>query len=187
MTELCELAKKYGTDKCPELGHDYTPYYFELFNPIRYSVKKVVELGIGHPGCMWTGYSIGASLRMWRDFFPNAQIIGLDIEEKCQFIDDRIRTYRCDQTTDELEHMLDHIGQDIDIFIDDGLHDPTAQVSACLRAMLYVKQAGIYVIEDVNHGRQVAPYLTRYRVHVEERNTARYNNDRMVVVRHNES
>jgi hypothetical protein len=40
----------------------------------------------------------GASLRVWRDFFPNAQVIGIDIDEKTMFKDERINTYVVDQT-----------------------------------------------------------------------------------------
>lgn len=43
MTELCELAYKYGTDKCPQIKHFYTPYYYKLFKDRRLSVKKVLE------------------------------------------------------------------------------------------------------------------------------------------------
>lgn len=44
MTPLCELAKKYGTDKCSDV-HNYTPVYYELLKDKNF--KKVLELGIG--------------------------------------------------------------------------------------------------------------------------------------------
>ncbi len=72
MTKLCELAEKYGCDKCPQVGHPYTPHYYEL---LKYKdIKKVLELGIGSRETMqWTpdNYQKGASLKMWRDFFPD--------------------------------------------------------------------------------------------------------------------
>ena len=78
---LSELAFKYGTDKCPQLNHAYTPFYYELLKDKRQSIKKVLEMGIGNrelqkkyfPHCV-----TGASLFMWKDFFPNAQIYGAD-------------------------------------------------------------------------------------------------------------
>ena len=48
MTKLCKLAYKYGTDKCPQIHHSYTPFYYELLNPKRNEIKKFVELGIGN-------------------------------------------------------------------------------------------------------------------------------------------
>ena len=39
----------------------------------------------------------GASLRVWRDFFPNAKIYGGDIDKETLFIEDRISTYYVDQ------------------------------------------------------------------------------------------
>ena len=87
-TELCKIAYKYKTDKCPQVKHVYTPVYYNMFNDIRNDVKKVFEMGI-------LG---GASLRMWRDYFPNATIYGADILKDYTFKEDRIETFVCDET-----------------------------------------------------------------------------------------
>ena len=42
----------------------------------------------------------GASLRVWRDYFVNANIFGGDIDEKVLFEEDRIRTFFVDQLND---------------------------------------------------------------------------------------
>ena len=39
-TELCKIAEKYGTDKCPQIFHDYTPTYHELFKDRRNEIKE---------------------------------------------------------------------------------------------------------------------------------------------------
>src|SRR5512135_143176 len=99
-TPLCELAFRYGTDKCPQIGHQYTPFYYELMKDRRELVKKVVEIGIGYPGCLREKgfhYYTGASLRMWRDFFPNAHVYGADFREACMFMDNRITTVVCNE------------------------------------------------------------------------------------------
>jgi len=90
-TPLCEIAYKYKTDKCPQIKHAYTPYYYELLKDKRNKVKKVLEFGV----------ETGASLRMWRDFFPNAKIYGADILKKWIFQEDRIKTYLCDENDEE--------------------------------------------------------------------------------------
>ena len=30
-TELCDIAFKYGVDKCPQINHAFTPFYYNLF------------------------------------------------------------------------------------------------------------------------------------------------------------
>jgi hypothetical protein len=151
MTDLCAFAFRYGTDKCPQLGHNYTPKYYELLNNRRHSIHKVVELGIGHKDVCHTSQITGASLYMWRDFFTNATIIGIDILPQCQFEDVRIKTFQCDQTNlRQLMRTLRIIGNDIDLFVDDGLHDEDNQVSTCLRVMPFIKSGGMYIIEDVD-------------------------------------
>lgn len=153
-TPLCELAFKYGSDKCPQIKHHYTPFYFELFKDRTYRVKKILEIGIGDAQEMaWTkvpGYVTGASLRMWRDFFPFVQVYGADIDEKMLFEADRIETFQCDQSEKEdLERLIKNTGTDIDLFIDDGSHKPQDQVFTCLTVMPMLRQDAIYVIEDV--------------------------------------
>ena len=84
---MCKLAYKYGTDKCPKLNHVYTPFYYKLFNKKRKAIKKVFEMGIGGSRVMKyiPQYQTGASLRMWRDFFPNAHIYGADYDPELLF------------------------------------------------------------------------------------------------------
>jgi len=52
VTPLCDIAFKYGTDKCPQLGHSYTPFYYDLLKDKRETIKKVLEFGIGGPETM---------------------------------------------------------------------------------------------------------------------------------------
>ena len=40
----------------------------------------------------------GASLRAWRDFFPNATILGADLDREVLFEEERITTGYMDQT-----------------------------------------------------------------------------------------
>jgi hypothetical protein len=139
MTLLCDLALKYGTDKCPQIKHHYTEVYYEMFRDRRRDVRKVVEIGV----------HTGASLRMWRDFFPNAMVYGADIVPKFLFRDERIETFRCDQSAKgDLVELIGKTGTDIDLFIDDGSHQPSDQVLSCLTVMPLLDEGAIYVIED---------------------------------------
>ena len=81
----------------------------------------LLEIGVG-------GYTrrkrSGASLKMWRWFFPRATIVGLDIEDK-SFIDQGpIVTYRGDQTDpDVFRRIFEERGVPL-VVIDDGSHVP---------------------------------------------------------------
>jgi hypothetical protein len=163
-TPLCEIAYKYGTDKCPQIGHNYTPFYYDLLKDKRESFKKVVELGIGTRGTMGKRavphYVTGASLYMWRDFFPNAQIFGADFMGNALFQSDRIKTFFCDerQVTD-LKSLVKNIGNDVDLFIDDASHAGCHQVFACVHILPLLKKDVIYIIEDVGRPEKVAREL----------------------------
>ncbi|OGM60825.1 hypothetical protein A3A75_00120 [Candidatus Woesebacteria bacterium RIFCSPLOWO2_01_FULL_39_10] len=153
LSQLGLLAYKYGSDKCPQLGHHhYTPVYYNLFKDKRETVKKVLEIGVGSPQNMLhlSHYIKGASLYMWRDFFPKAQIFGADILPELVFKDDRIETFQTDQSKKEdLDNLIAKTGTDIDLVVDDGSHNPKDQVLTCLTLMPKLKKEVIYVIEDV--------------------------------------
>ena len=151
MDDLTKLAIKYGTDKW--IHHNYTPAYYEMFKDKRESVKKVLEIGVLE----------GQSLMMWRDFFPNAHIYGIDVNEECIRIfedDDRVTVFKYDQTSPkDLIELIDKVGSDIDIVIDDGSHTPAHQIYACLTLMTLIDKGVIYVVEDVKGPRPHRGYL----------------------------
>lgn len=178
-TELCKLAYHYKTDKCPQIKHHFTEFYYEMFKDRRESVKKVIEIGIGK---MEPYLMRGASLYMWREWFPNAMIYGADIDPELLFSDDRIQTFLVDQThPDELEKMIRRTGSDIDLFVEDGSHIPDHQVRACLAAMPLLDNP-TYVIEDVGD-LDILNHLTGYECQVLRLSHRQYNDDRLVVVR----
>ena len=164
-TPLCELAYKYKTDKCPQIAHSYTPFYYELFKDRRESIKKVLELGIGYLTVknIVEGYVVGASLFMWRDFFPNAQIYGADIVPTSLISGDRIESFFCDETKKEdLEALIEKTGSDIDIFIDDGSHIKEDQIFTAKTLMPLLKKDVIYIIEDARFDGTIRRELSEY-------------------------
>jgi hypothetical protein len=94
----------------------------------------------------------GASLKVWRDYFKNAQIYGADIDRNILFQEDRIKTYYVDQlNTSSIETMWKKIGiQNFDIIIDDGLHTIDANINLFINSFNKLKKNGIYIIEDVH-------------------------------------
>jgi len=164
-TELCELAEKYGADKCPQIGHQYTPFYYELFKDKRNDIKKVFEFGVGNMRQykFIPNYTVGASLHMWRDFFPNAQIYGGDIVPESVFKDERLETFLCDERDKEqVIELIKKVGEDIDIFIDDASHHVHDQRFLCETVMPLLKKDVIYIIEDTRRHRMLAKQLPQY-------------------------
>jgi len=182
MTLLCDLGWKYKTDKCPQIKHHFTEFYDEMFRNKRDEVKKVVEIGIGN---MSPYFVKGASLYMWQEYFPNAMIYGADINRDLLIKDTRIESLFCDQTKKtDLNNLIKTVGSDIDLFIDDGLHDPDSQVFTCLTVMPLVSNKTIYVIEDAGQHSKVINRLGGYDTRVLRRSKIKYNDDRMIIVRH---
>lgn len=148
MTPLCHLARLHKTDKggahleAGDTVHRYTPAYFEMFEYRRKSTKWVLEIGVNY----------GCSLRMWRDWFINAQIIGLDSNEGCLFNEGRIRCFAADQYNErDLLDVMDRLGGNIqfDFICDDGSHEPAHQIFSAQVLLPYLKKDGYYVIEDI--------------------------------------
>lgn len=146
MTELCQLANKYGTDKGPR-GHNYTPTYHEIFNGMRDIPVKLLEIGVKE----------GASLKMWSDYFPKGCIVGLDIDPKIQG-SSRFAVEVGDQTDiGVLSHLRKEYGP-FDIIIDDGSHNSPDQKLSLLYLYPNLKSLGWYCIEDVH-----TSYMGRYK------------------------
>ena len=160
MTHLGELFTKYGTDK--DAIHHYTGLYECLFRARRFDIKSLLEVGIGTlipeahssmSGFGLEGYKPGGSLRAWRDYFPNAQIYGIDVMPDTQFSEERITTYTCDSTNTE-QVLNTPIPRKFDIIIDDGSHITEHQLATLGNLFPYLEPNGVYVVEDT-YGNQL--------------------------------
>jgi cephalosporin hydroxylase len=141
--DLTKLAVHFGTDKWG--AHRYTQHYQRHLEHLRHKPVKMLEIGIG-------GYSRagqgGASLRMWKHFFPQGQIVGLDLQDKSFVEEPRIKAYRGDQTDPELlRRIVDESGP-FDVIIDDGSHQPAHIIASFGILFPLLADDGIYVVED---------------------------------------
>jgi hypothetical protein len=91
---------------------------------------------------------------MWRDYFPNAEILGIDHNEESMFTEDRIRTYCGDQVDVE---FLDSIPGTFDIIIDDGGHHEKQIVTSFDALWPRLNMGGYYVVEDMQAWRKGWP------------------------------
>lgn len=154
LTELCRLAEYHGTDK----AGFYSPFYDLLFRDRREKVYKVLEIGIGtvHAMSHVPGYKPGASLRMWRDYFPNAMIFGIDKEEFPPMgASDALNIRQCDQSSEEqLTGIIPWLaaGGKFDLIVDDGSHKPEDQFLTFRILSRLLDSRGLYIIEDLQDG-----------------------------------
>ena len=153
-TDLCRLAEFYGVDKTPKILHTYTPAYDKILGEIRVSARLIIEIGIGHPALMapivGTSYRAGASLRMWKAYFPCAHIIGCDIRRDIMFQEDRITCRLLDQSDQQsLIGFRDSIMTSADLIVDDGSHEREHMMLTFRTLWPLVKVGGYYIIEDV--------------------------------------
>jgi demethylmacrocin O-methyltransferase len=169
--DLAELFRKYGSDKDK---NGYSSVYHILFHGWRNKPLKMLEIGIGTmiegaPSSMLhyglPGYAPGASLKAWRDYFSQGEIMGVDIQPDTQFEGEpRIRTALCDsQDSAAVDALLEGCHESFDIILDDGLHSGESQFCTLQNMFPYVKEGGFYVIEDVCVGSSVSrfPELVR--------------------------
>jgi len=140
---LTELAQHFKTDKWGR--HRYTPHYERHLSHLKNASFTLFEIGIGGYANSGEG---GASLRMWKEFFPRAQILGLDIEDK-SFVDaERIRSYVGSQVDEELLHRIVAEADNLQVVIDDGSHRSEHIVQTFAMLFPLLPLGGIYVIED---------------------------------------
>jgi len=146
MALLFDLADKYGTDKRFS-DHAYVIFYEKLMEPKRMTTNKMLEIG----------YGSGASIRMWMDYFPNADIYcmeycgeehkdvwhnpSLDIPDMELIVGDSTKP----------ESWVD-VPNNLDFIIDDGSHFPEHQIKTFLNGFPHVKSGGLYFIEDLHCG-----------------------------------
>ena len=168
------LCDKYGCDKgsldwnMPHpykwLPHTYAWVYEALLSPRREKIKHIFECGIGSPHDPQTAdrpevrlhIPAGASMRVWRDYFPHAHIHAGDIDKEVLFEEERLHTGYIDQLNPQaIESFFKEQGvESYELMIDDGLHTAKAALTLFAHAHPYLAEGGYYFIEDMPE-----PYL----------------------------
>jgi hypothetical protein len=151
-TELKNLFDSYGSDKSN--SHNYDILYANILSD-RENIKVVAEIGMGTNNTsvlsnMGSDGIPGASLRAFREYLPNAQIYGGDVDRGILFNEDRIQTFFVDQLRLEtINNFFNNLPDDLDLFIDDGLHSPEANLNVLMFGISKIKVGGWYVVEDI--------------------------------------
>ena len=141
---LAELGYKCGTDKgsnTDDMWHSYLPIYERLFESFRNEPFSLLELGVAS----------GGSMRMWREWFPNASLFGVDNDPAHCIRPDTVAvaTLFCAGQDDDKLFTEKFANEQFRIIIDDAEHDPKKQMLSFMLLWRCVKPGGFYIIEDV--------------------------------------
>ena len=143
MSDLLQIGKKYPSSK-NRFG--FIEIYEKYFNEVKNEKLNILEIGIDK----------GDSLRIWRDYFPNAKICGLDIDKK-DFKINGVEFFFGDQSDKIfLKTIIDKYNS-FDIIIDDGSHISKHIITSFNYLYPYLNDNGLYIVEDLQ-----TSYIPRY-------------------------
>ena len=143
-----ELKFHFDNNDCDKATkHWYHQVYGPEFECLRDKEINLLEIGVFK----------GDSLRAWVDFFPNANIYGIDIFQRIAIDDidilehERVKWMKLDSThiasTGRMQREWP--GVKFDIIIDDGLHTPEGNAQTFNAISPLLKKGGAYYVEDV--------------------------------------
>lgn len=140
MISLNDIGLKANTDKSSRF-HNYLGFY-QKHLPDRSFKGRLLEIGVMD----------GCSMKMWREYYPDAEIVGIDIKEMDHLYNDDWKvpkSVKLLQVNGTVEKPVRALGN-FDIIIDDGSHFMHDQQRSF--ELLYYSQlndGGIYIIEDL--------------------------------------
>lgn len=140
MSELNRIGLSYKTDKASD-GHDYLRHYEAALQHLRQERFTLIEIG---------GLN-GASLNMWRDYFPHANIVCVDIDERvASFSGHRIAVEI--GSAGSPPFLLDVAANHgpARVILDDGSHRWDHQRIAFQTLFPTLAPGGYYIIEDIH-------------------------------------
>lgn len=138
---LNDLALKHNTDKRMN-RHGYVYAYEKMFKGM--DIESFLEIGIYHVG----------SHKMWLDYFPEATVYGIDIDEvplrrARELSEPRLVVDKVDSSDRKrLTSYAKEKGVEFDVVIDDGAHVMSHQIAAFEALWPFVSKNGLYIVED---------------------------------------
>lgn len=150
-----------GTDK--QSNHNYGDAYESLFmkrdesDTLEWRKQGHIILGPKYISTrndvklmMEVGVADGSCLLAWREIFPNATIVGMDIHHSDKAHGDRIEFYLGDQR--EKSHCERAAsGRQFDLIIEDATHKIENTLLTFIYLWPFVKPGGLYVIEEFDN------------------------------------
>jgi hypothetical protein len=152
MDHLTLLSNKYKCDKSDK-NHLYTPFYNSLFENDRDKYFNMLEFGYGK----------GRSIKMWLDYFYNANILSIDIgkeiNDKELLKNKRFKYLSSNQIDKDKIFPILKEYKEFHLIIDDASHVPEDQQYTFGYSFPFVSKSGYYIIEDLECKRNHNPLL----------------------------
>ena len=140
MRKLDTIAIDKGTDKSSQI-HNYCVKYEKWLPFNRLEPLKILEIGVLN----------GESLETWREYYPNATIVGIDIMPECKKHEDLARKILVEIGSQDDPVFLRNLALQhgpFDLIVDDGSHVNQHVTTSFVHLIDSVKPEGVYVIED---------------------------------------
>ncbi|WGI22369.1 hypothetical protein [Amylibacter sp. IMCC11727] len=153
LVNLTDIADKYEVDKGSK-RHRYTDMYQMLFSPLRTRKLNVMEMGLQdggpeHEFPVNRKTTDAPSIRMWLEYFPKAEVFGLDVCDFSWLKEDRFTFVQCDMDARENIATAAKDLPKMDIIVDDASHASHHQQNAFLELFPKMASGGIYAIESL--------------------------------------
>ena len=143
---------KFGSDK--DSRHSYGNVYQQIIK--KFSNPRILEIGVGSVNDFpYAGLKPGGALKAFKEISSTSTVVGIDIDPQAvQTIQNEgFIGYIVDQTSEkslkEVETKLSQYSP-FDLIIDDGFHDPHANVKTLKILFNLLSDEGTYVVEDVH-------------------------------------
>ena len=126
--------------------HSYLPLYSKLLKHLKDKNCNILEIGVRE----------GGSIKLWKDFFCNSTIYGIDIEDNVK-IDELKNNNKIILFLDNNAYDFNFIKKNFidneilfDFILDDGPHTLKSQIQFIKLYSNLLKDNGILIIEDVS-------------------------------------
>ncbi|MBW8892422.1 MAG: hypothetical protein JF617_09785 [Burkholderiales bacterium] len=137
---LDEIAQNFNTDKISGL-HDFLKFYDRRLSHLRNEKFVLFEVGVLN----------GGSVKTWEAYFPNATIVGIDIDPRCKEFEAGNISIRIGDASrvDFLFDLIAEFGRPT-VFVEDGSHRWDHQISIFQTMFPLVVPGGLYIMEDID-------------------------------------
>lgn len=157
---LNDLFYKHGSDKGPArtkegkdeiAGHMYGDFYEKKLLHLKNEPIVILEIGLCNTN------SGVPSLMVWNEWFPEADIIGIDIRDFTRFRAGKVHIFQVDQSDERAMTNFANLLGPFDVVVDDGSHFENHILTSFKVLLPHTKL--FYFIEDIHPNRQVMQYL----------------------------